>query len=87
MIKQIAILLKHKNAKVISDKYSFFKSSFNYGPIAFFILFIKNIGVLQALKPIPKKSRIYILMIVLNRILEPKSKLGSLRWIIKTAIP
>ncbi|MGC9523802.1 MAG: IS1634 family transposase [Anaerolineae bacterium] len=87
MINQIAILLKHKNAKVISDKYSFFKSSFNYGPIAFFILFMKNLGVLQALKPIPMKSRIYILMIILNRILEPKSKLGSLSWIIKTAIP
>ena len=79
-IEKITSILKYENSKVINDKDDFFKASSIYGPIAFFMLFIKNIGALSAFNLIPTKSRKRIFSIILNRIIDPKSKLGLSNW-------
>lgn len=80
VIEKITAILKYEKSKVINDKDDFFKASSIYGPIAFFMLFIKNIGALSAFNLIPIKSRKRIFSIILNRIIDPKSKLGLSSW-------
>lgn len=87
IIKKIAILLKAPKARLIEDLNSFFKKSFIYGPIVFFYLFIKKLGMLEAMKCLPKVTKILMIAVILNRILDPRSKLGSVDWIKETSFP
>ena len=48
---------------------------------------MKKIGIIDSLKYIPKKSRILLQAVVLNRILDPRSKLGAVSWVKETAFP
>lgn len=85
IIEQIMILLKKPGAAVVEDINEFFKESRIYGPIMFFYLLMKQMKMLKALEIIPFKSRILIIAIIINRILDPRSKLGSVEWIKKSA--
>jgi hypothetical protein len=85
VIEQIEVLLKSPNSCVIKDVNSFFKGCVLYGGIVFFYLFMKRIGVLRALRHIPPRSRLLMTAVILNRILYPRSKLGSMEWIKSTA--
>lgn len=87
LIEKIALLLKSPTSRVVSDLKSFFKNSFIFGPIVFLYLFMKKMKIIDCLKIIPVKSRVLLIGIMLNRILEPRSKLGSVSWIKKTAFP
>lgn len=87
LIEKISLLLKSPTSKVISDLNTFFKKSFIYGPIVFLYLFMKKIKIIDCLKILPVKSRILIICVILNRILEPRSKLGSVSWVKRTAFP
>ena len=85
LIEKISLLLKSPTSAVISDLKSFFKRSFIFGPILFLYLFMQKIKIIECLKVIPVKSRILLIGIILNRTLEPRSKLGSVSWLKKTA--
>ena len=87
LIEKIGILLKSPTAKVIPEIKDFFKNSFVFGPIVFLYFFMKKIKIIEGLKIIPVKSRILLLGMILNRILEPRSKLGSVSWVKKTSFP
>lgn len=87
IIKKIKILLKAPKAHLIKDLNSFFKKSFVFGPIAFFYLFMKKLGILEAMRHVPEKAKILMIAVIVNRILDPRSKLGSVSWIKKTAFP
>ncbi len=87
LIDKIAILLKSPDASIVSDLSSFFKESYVFGPILFLYLFAKRIGIVDCLRSIPEKARILLIAVILNRILEPRSKLGSVSWVKKTAFP
>jgi transposase len=84
--QKIALLLKSESI-VIPDTSSFFKHSFVLGPVLFLYLFMKKIGIINCLNIIPPKARILLIGVILNRILEPRSKLGSVSWIKRTAFP
>lgn len=85
IIQQLDQLLNARKPALIADLTDFFKESYLYGPIAFFLLFMRNIGVLSALKPIPMKSRILLVGIIINRIVNPRSKLATVSWLKGTA--
>jgi len=87
LIEKIGILLKSPTAMVIPEIKDFFKNSFVFGPIVFLYFFMKKIKIIEGLKIIPVKSRILLLGMILNRILEPRSKLGSVSWVKKTSFP
>ena len=87
IIDKIAILLKYPNSTIIPDLNSFFKESYSFGCIFFLYLFMKNAGITDCLKVIPKKSRDLLIAVIMNRIIEPRSKLGSVSWVKKTAFP
>ena len=87
LIDKIAILLKSPDASIVSDLSSFFKESYVFSPILFLYLFAKRIGIVDCLRSIPEKARILLIAVILNRILEPRSKLGSVSWVKKTAFP
>ena len=87
IIDKIGLLLKSPSSKIITDLNEFFESSFTYGTIVFLYLFMKKIKIIDSLKTIPLKSRILLTAIILNRIIEPRSKLGSVSWVKKTAFP
>lgn len=85
IIDKIRILLKSPKAAIIEDLDNFFKKSFIYGPIVFYYLLMKQMGILKAMKRVPIKSKILMIAVILNRILAPRSKLGSVSWIKKSA--
>jgi len=85
LIDKIALLLKSPTAFIISDLYSFFKESYIFAPILFLYLFMKRLGIIGCLKNIPRKSRLLLIAVILNRILDPRSKLGSVSWVKTTA--
>ena len=87
LINKISLFLKSPTAFVSIDPCSFFKSSFIFGPIVFLYLFMKKIKMIEALSVIPGKSRVLLLGVILNRILEPRSKLGSVSWVKRTVFP
>jgi len=87
IIDKIALLLKSPKASLIPDLTSFFKRSYIFGPILFLYLFMKRIGIVDCLRIIPKKTRILLIAVILNRMLEPRSKLGSVSWLKKTVFP
>ncbi|MEI6157814.1 MAG: IS1634 family transposase, partial [Atribacterota bacterium] len=87
LIEQISLLLKSPEAQVVFDLSQFFKSSFILGPILFFSLFMERVGIGEALHLIPPKSRMLLWAVILNRILDPRSKLGSVTWVKRTAFP
>jgi transposase len=87
LIDKIALLLKSPNAVIIEDLKSFFKASFTYGEIVFLCLFMKKIKIIKALSCVPIRSRLLLIGVILNRILLPRSKLGSISWVKNTAFP
>jgi len=87
LIDKLSILLKNPESLIITDLGSFFKESYIFGPILFLYLYMKRIGIIDSLKYIPKKSRIMLIGVILNRILDPRSKLGSVSWVKKTIFP
>jgi len=87
LIEKISFLLKSPNAKIISDLRSFFKKSFSFGPIVFLYLFMKKIKIIDCLEILPIRSRTLLIGVILNRILEPRSKLGSISWVKRTVFP
>ena len=87
LIDKIALLLKFPTASVISNLSSFFKNSFVFGPIVFLYLFMKKLKIIDCLKIIPVKSRVLLIAVILNRILEPRSKLAGVSWVKRTAFP
>lgn len=87
LIDKITLLLKSPDAKIIKDLKDFFEESLSFGAIVFLYLFMKRIKIMECMKAIPLKSRILLTAVILNRILEPRSKLGSVSWVKKTAFP
>ncbi len=87
VIKKITILLKAPKAYLIKDLNSFFKKSYTYGSIVFFYLFMEKLGILKAIRDLPRVTKILMIAVILNRILDPRSKLGSVSWIKETSFP
>lgn len=86
IIDKITALLKDPDNVVVNLK-SFFKKSYILGSLVFLYYFMRNIGVISALKSIPLRSRILLIGVIMNRILNPRSKLGYTSWIKNTAFP
>lgn len=84
-IKKIAILLKSPKAEVIKDLNSFFKETYTYGAIMFFYLLMEKIGIIKAMAGIPRVSKKMMIAVIINRIMDARSKLGSVDWIKGTA--
>ena len=85
LINKIAILLKSNKPGIIPDIEKFFKKSFIYGSIVFILLIIKRMGLIEILKSeLSQENLIRILGIILNRILDARSKLGSVSWLKNT---
>lgn len=87
LIDKIALLLKFRDAKVIPDLASFFKQSYLFGAVVFLYLFMRQMRVIDCLNIIPRRARVLLVAVILNRILDPRSKLGSISWVKKTAFP
>ena len=81
LIEKITLLLKSPTSRVISDLKSFFKGSFIFGPIVFLYLFMKKMKIIDCLKIIPVKSRILLIGVILNRILEPRNFLSPVQYL------
>ncbi len=81
VIEKIKILLKFDNAKIIKDLNEFFKDTRSYGDIMFLYLFMEKIGIMRAMKCVPKESRKIMIGVILNRIIDPRSKLATVEWI------
>ncbi len=74
IIEKIGILLKEPKARIIKDLDSFFKKSYIFGPIVFFYLLMKDIGMLEATRCLPRKTYILMVAIIINRILSARSE-------------
>ena len=85
LIDKISLLFKSKTA--IQDLSSFFGASYIFGPTLFLYFFMKRLGIINALEIIPPINRFLLIAVIMNRILEPRSKLGSISWIKKTCLP
>lgn len=85
-IEGLKMILKNPDFKTDSflKEYAGSKS---YGAIAFYILLMKKYGMLDALKCISAKSRKLIISEILCRLNCPQSKLSSVEWIKRTALP
>ncbi|WP_460178022.1 IS1634 family transposase [Thermodesulfovibrio hydrogeniphilus] len=79
LISKIRQLLKSPEKKVVVDKDKFFEDATSVGHIL--LGFMMKIGFLGWLRHFPKKVRDLLLAVVLNRIIEPRSKYASVGWI------
>jgi len=81
-------VLKNPDALVYEDLNEIFDSAYSYGDIVFLLLIFKKLGLIKILnKHLDKKSLSLILAVILNRIINPTSKLESVTWIKNTAYP
>ena len=81
-------VLKNPDALVYEDLNEIFDSAYSYGDIVFLLLIFKKLGLIKILnKHLDKKSLSLILAVILNRIINPTSKLESVNWIKNTAYP
>ncbi|MDD5690049.1 MAG: IS1634 family transposase [Caldisericia bacterium] len=81
-------VLKNPDALVYEDLNEIFDSSYSYGDIVFLLLIFKKLGLIKILnKHLDKKTLSLILAVILNRIINPTSKLESVTWIKNTAYP
>ena len=48
---------------------------------------MKELGIIGSMKIIPKKSRFLIIGVIMNRVIDARSKLGCVSWIKKTVFP
>ncbi|GAB6182752.1 hypothetical protein [Thermodesulfovibrio hydrogeniphilus] len=81
LISKIRQLLKSPEKKVVVDKDKFFEDATSVGHILLLLGFMMKIGFLGWLRHFPKKVRDLLLAVVLNRIIEPRSKYASVGWI------
>ena len=81
-------VLKNPDALVYEDLNEIFDSAYSYGDIVFLLLIFKKLGLIKILnKHLDKKTLSLILAVILNRIINPTSKLESVTWIKNTAYP
>ena len=81
-------VLKNPDALVYEDLNEIFDSAYSYGDVVFLLLIFKKLGLIKILnKHLDKKSLSLILAVILNRIINPTSKLESVNWIKNTAYP
>ena len=81
-------VLKNPDALVYEDLNEIFDSAYSYGDIVFLLLIFKKLGLIKILnKHLDKKTLSLILTVILNRIINPTSKLESVNWIKNTAYP
>ncbi len=93
IIDKLEILLKSPSAVVIPDINAYlmdkitqgFKESYAYGLVLLLYLYMRKLGIIDCLKVLPERVRTLIIGLILNRIIEPRSKLGSVSWIKTTA--
>ena len=81
-------VLNNPDAIVYEDIGEIFDESYSYGEIVFLLTIFKQIGLTGILqKHLDKKTLSHILLLILNRVINPSSKLESVSWIRNTAYP
>ncbi|RME86344.1 MAG: hypothetical protein D6785_03460, partial [Planctomycetota bacterium] len=87
LIQKIELLLKHDDAFILPGLEGFFQDSHSYGAIVALLHLGQQLGMWKALEVLGKRERKLLIGVILNKVLESRSKLGSISWLTKTAYP
>jgi transposase len=81
-------VLENPDCLVVEDFGEFFREGIDYGQVVFFLYIMHRIGVIEVLrKHLSEKALVLIVAVLLNRVINPTSKLEAIDWIKDTVFP
>lgn len=85
MLKKI---LAREEVEWIEGLEDFFEEGYDYGDIVFFLYLMKEIGLVDVLREhLGEKALVLLVGVILGRLRESRSKLGTVNWIKETVYP